>query len=303
MIRFALPEEKQVIYRIWKEVFSFDDKGYTDFYFHHVFDEKNTLVKVVDNVIVSTLQRIPHVMVLHDKKISCHFIVGVATIPPERNKGYMRELMLATLDEISYKSLVTILQAYDPKQYLQYGFEMVYYRKKYYFSRESFPKYATGGIGEKVDYQQLARLHKDFMQSFNGYLERDGRYYQRLEKRLEEERGFLYTYYKDDILEGYMVCYLEANHIVVDEIIYRSGETLARLLAYACKQKPYVQLFVSQFEDFSKLLPDAEVEQIDCMMAKINDKRLFEQCFGISASNIKEAFKNKKKPLYINENA
>jgi len=301
MIRFALSDEKQVIYRIWKEVFSFDDKGYTDFYFHHLFNEKNTLVKVVDNVIVSTLQRIPHVMVLHDKKISCHFIVGVATIPPQRHKGYMGELMNTVLEEISFKSLVTILQAYEPEQYLKFGFEMLYYRKKYDFARDNFPKYSTEGVGGKVDHQHLVKLYKDFMQSFNGFLVRDGRYYQNLEYRLEEERGFIYTYYKGNTLEGYMVCYLEANHIVIDEIIYRNGEALARLLAYACKQKPRVRLYVSEFEDFSQLLPDAETERVDCMMAKINDIRLFEDCFGIPAINLKAAFKNKKKPLYINE--
>ena len=49
---------------------------------------------------------------------------------------------------------------------------------------------------------------------------RDERYYHRLEKQLEMEHGYLYTYYKDGELQGYMVCYLESSRIVIDEIIY-----------------------------------------------------------------------------------
>ena len=64
MIRNALESEKSTIYRIWKEMFSFDDQGYTDYYFSELFQAKDTLVYEVDGKIVSTLQKKGHVMIL-----------------------------------------------------------------------------------------------------------------------------------------------------------------------------------------------------------------------------------------------
>ena len=46
MIRNALENEKSAIYRIWKEMFSFDDQGYTDYYFAELYRAKDTLVYV-----------------------------------------------------------------------------------------------------------------------------------------------------------------------------------------------------------------------------------------------------------------
>ena len=301
MIRNALENEKSAIYRIWKEMFSFDDQGYTDYYFAELYRAKDTLVYVKDDKIVSTLQKRGHVMMLHDKPIACYMLVGVATLPGYQKQGYMKELMNAVLDEASHQCLVTCLQAYNPELYEPFGFEMLYSRKKYQFHRDDFPKYKTMGISQNMNYKDMVSLYRKFCSSFNGYMVRDERYYKRLEKQLEMEHGYLYTYYKDDELQGYMICYLESNRIVIDEIIYANGEALARLLSYACKQKPFISLIVSEYENMGKLLPNAEVSTFGAMMVKINDEALFEECFNRSAKPLKDAFHDVNKPLYIHE--
>lgn len=301
MIRNALESEKSNIYRIWKEMFSFDDQGYTDYFFSELFRAKDTLVYEKDGKIVSTLQKKGHVMMLHDKPIACYMLVGVATLPGYQKQGYMKALMDATLDECSRQCLVTCLQAYNPEVYKPFGFEMLYYRKKYQFHRDDFPKYKTDGISQQMVAKDMVRLYRQFCSSFNGYMVRDERYYKRLEKQMEMEHGYIYTYYKDDELLGYMVCYLESNRIVVDEIVYASGEALVRLISYACKQKPFISLIVSEFENLEKLLPHAEVNTFGAMMVRINDEALFEECFNRSARPLEEAFSDPNKPLYIHE--
>lgn len=301
MIRTALESEKQAIYRIWKEMFAFDDQGYTDYYFSELFSAKDTLVYEKDHQIVSTLQRRPHIMMLHDRFVACYFIVGVATLPPYQNQGYMKELMHSVLEEASYKCLVTCLQAYNPDLYTPFGFETLYYRKKYQFHRNDFPRYKTDGISQVVNPKDLLRVYRLFMKNFNGYMVRDELYYKNLEKQLEMERGYLYTYYKENELQGYMVCYIETNRMIIDEIIYLNGEALACMISYACKQKPFVSLIVSESEYMEKLLPNAEVSKVGAMMVKINDEALFEQCFNRKASPLKEAFTDTEKPLYIHE--
>lgn len=301
MIRNALENEKSTIYRIWKEMFSFDDQGYTDYYFSELYRAKDTLVYVKDDKIVSTLQKRGHVMMLHDKPIACYMLVGVATLPAYQNQGYMKELMEAVLDEASTQCLVTCLQAYNPEVYKSFGFELLYHRKKYQFHRDDFPKYKTHGISQHMVPKDMVSLYREFCSSFNGYMVRDERYYKHLEKQMEMEHGYIYTYYKDEKLQGYMICYLESNRIVIDEIIYANGEALVRLLSYACKQKPFISLIVSEFEDMGKILPSAEVETFGAMMVRINDETLFEECFNRSAKPLKDAFNDNKKPLYIHE--
>ena len=187
MIRNALESEKSAIYRIWKEMFSFDDQGYTDYYFAELYRAKDTLVYVKDDKIVSTLQKRGHVMMLHDKPIACYMLVGVATLPGYQKQGYMKALMDAALDEASRQCLVTCLQAYNPELYKPFGFEMLYSRKKYQFHRDDFPKYKTMGISQNMNYKDMVSLYRKFCSSFNGYMVRDERYYKRLEKQLEME--------------------------------------------------------------------------------------------------------------------
>ncbi|MDD6467347.1 MAG: GNAT family N-acetyltransferase [Erysipelotrichaceae bacterium] len=301
MIRNALDSEKQTIYRIWKEMFSFDDQGFTDYYFSTLYSAKDTLVYEVDQHIASTLQRRPHMMKLHDRFVACYFIVGVATLPPYQNKGYMKELMNSVLEEASYKCLITCLQAYDPNLYAQFGFETLYFRKKYQFHRNDFPRYKTDGISQMVSEEDLLHLYRQFTSRFNGYMVRDEQYYKNLQHQLEMEQGYLYTYYKDNELQGYMVCYIETNRLIIDEIVYLNGEALARMLSYACKQKPFISLIVSEHEHMEKLLPNAEVSTFGAMMVRINDEALFEECFGRKAKPLQEAFHDPNKPLYIHE--
>ena len=98
MIRKAVSKDKKEIYQIWKICFSNDDDGYTDFYFQHEFDPENTWVYTLEQRIVSILDLRPHILSLGNKRIGTYFIVGVATLPNYRHKGYMKELMKAALE-------------------------------------------------------------------------------------------------------------------------------------------------------------------------------------------------------------
>ena len=46
MISKALPQEKKIVYGIWKQVFAGDDGGYTDYFFRTLYKSENTLVRI-----------------------------------------------------------------------------------------------------------------------------------------------------------------------------------------------------------------------------------------------------------------
>ena len=111
MISKALPQEKKIVYGIWKQVFAGDDGGYTDYFFRTLYKPENTLVLKESGNIVSTLMRIPHSIMLAGHILETSMILGVATIPSYRKRGCMHELMNDVLDEVEHRELVTLIQA------------------------------------------------------------------------------------------------------------------------------------------------------------------------------------------------
>ena len=91
MISKALPQEKKIVYGIWKQVFAGDDGGYTDYFFRTLYKPENTLVLKESGNIVSTLMRIPHSIMLAGHILETSMILGVATIPSYRKRGCMHE--------------------------------------------------------------------------------------------------------------------------------------------------------------------------------------------------------------------
>ena len=55
MISKALPQEKKIVYGIWKQVFAGDDGGYTDYFFRTLYKPENTLVLKESGNLVSPL--------------------------------------------------------------------------------------------------------------------------------------------------------------------------------------------------------------------------------------------------------
>ena len=86
MISKALPQEKKIVYVIWKQVFAGDDGGYTDYFFRTLYKPENTLVLKDSGNIVSTLMRIPHSIMLAGHVLETSMILGVATIPSYRKR-------------------------------------------------------------------------------------------------------------------------------------------------------------------------------------------------------------------------
>ena len=169
MISKALPQEKKIVYGIWKQVFAGDDGGYTDYFFRTLYKPENTLVLKESGNIVSTLMRIPHSIMLAGHILETSMILGVATIPSYRKRGCMHELMNDVLDEVEHRELVTLIQAYNPSMYTQFGFEMVYYRRRYTVHRSQIPLCSNEGLTYKVQSQDLLDVYTAYVRRFDGF--------------------------------------------------------------------------------------------------------------------------------------
>ena len=301
MIRKAVSKDKKEIYQIWKICFSNDDDGYTDFYFQHEFDPENTWVYTLEQRIVSILDLRPHILSLGNKRIGTYFIVGVATLPNYRHKGYMKELMKAALEYADRRVLVTLIQEYDKGLYEPFGFVPTYDIKQYEFKGKEFPKYGHLNVVEMSDKEALTKLYYRFMSNFQGYFVPGKKHFESLEKQLTYERGHLFSYYHREQLQGYYVGYLEGSELKITEIMYDDGEALARMLAHASSLALNIKLKVPKLEKLEILLPNAKITTRNETLVRINDMALFKRCYNLENRSVDSLWQDK--PLYLPDEA
>lgn len=304
MISKALPQEKKTLYGIWKQVFSGDDGGYTDYFFHSLYQSENTVVYKEAGSIVSTLMRIPHEMMLHGRPIRISMILGVATVPNFRRQGYMHALMNDVLDEIEHQELVTLIQAYTPSAYTQFGFEMVYHRRKTIIQRSQIPLYNNEGLTYKINAKDLLVVYLSFTKRFNGYYLRDLAYFEKFIQEVSAENGKIIAYIdKNGQIQGYATLYQTAQGIELKECLYLNSAALLKLINLGLQLKDEIVLHTTNSEELSRIIKGLSWQDYGFTMARINDYELFNRYFNCQVSTVKDAFAISGKPLFMHEYA
>lgn len=302
MIRNALVSDKKIIYRHWKEYFSFDDGGSIDFFFRYLFKEEDCYVYTIDGEIATALMAMPHDLSLHKKRIRISFISGVYTVKEHRRQGYMRLLLDDVLTRIQSQELITLLQAYTPEVYMPFGFEKVYYKNRYTIRRGDLKKVNTDNVfdsGFKI--KELVDIYEKFSSHFTGYYIRDYRYFEIYLKSIVAENKKIIVYRTKGVVVGYAVYQEFLSYLNVDEIVYLDASCLISMLSYLLEINNKIKVMFSLKENINRLIPKAEKETELFMMARINDYRMFNRLFDCQVDNVKDAFKISGLPLFINE--
>lgn len=100
---------KQQVIDLWKQSFG-DSDEFIELFFNRVYKEENTLTIRKNNQIISVLQIVPYEMTFWGAKVTAGYICGVCTLPSERGKGWMKQLMQEAIDEIQRrKYILTVL--------------------------------------------------------------------------------------------------------------------------------------------------------------------------------------------------
>jgi len=90
---------KQQIIDLWKISFG-DSDDFIQLFFDRVYKEENMLVVKKNGTVVSAMQILPYEMTYCGTTIPASYICGVCTMPAERGKGLMTQLMSTALEEI-----------------------------------------------------------------------------------------------------------------------------------------------------------------------------------------------------------
>ncbi len=302
MIRIARDSDKETVEEMWLQCFPQESKDYIRYFFDEVYTNKNTWVQWEGEHIVSSAQRYQHEMMLNGKVLATSMIVGVATMEEFRNQGYMRNMMEVMLDACAHQELITLIQAYDTHLYIPYGFEMVYFHKKYRFTRDNIKYCSNDGCSYDVSNDDLLRCYSKAMKRFTGFYIRTSKSFQRIKNELAKTRGRVLGYYDaHGNLSAYALMRVEQSVAILEECIYFDTIGLSKLLNLALQYRAIVELHTSEFEDLSILYPEVKAEEVGFMMAKINDYDLFNRLYQTNVSSLREFFENSSKPNYINE--
>lgn len=116
---------------LWEKIFKEDSQTFVDYYYFIRTKENVIYVVEEDGAIRSMLQKNPYWMKLEDSVFDSEYIVGVATEKEYRSRGYMRQLLIAALEEENKKKHpFTFLMPAAEAIYSPYDFRYIYHQKQ-----------------------------------------------------------------------------------------------------------------------------------------------------------------------------
>ncbi len=301
-MNYAKINDVREIKKIWDICFDFDDNGYNDYYFNHLFDPENTLVIKENDEIVSVGSRKSHIYMLNNRPIMSSMIYGIATKEQHRHKGHMKKILNMHLDQAVHQEIFTFIQAYNPDLYLKFGFKPIYYKHKYTLTKSNLKHFDVTDTRHEAKAKDLLDAYATSMKRFDGYMIRDLEYFENLIKEVRAQNGTIISSYdKNGKIKGYAVCYRVNNYVEVSEIIYFDILSLIRLVTVAINIRSKIILHTTIYEKIDHIFENAEKEKYVSTLVRINDYQLFNRLFNTNVNDAVEAFNSSSKPLFLNE--
>ena len=233
-MRYAREDEIDSIKEIWNYCFN-DEDTFVDYYFNHKYKNHNTIVACEDNDIVSSLQLNQYKINLDNKVYDTSYVVGVSTFPQVRGRGYMKNIMDFSLNELYKKGqLISILMPIDYRLYRKYGYEHCYDQLEYNINIDDLKNFNLNGRLYKAtekNIDDLININNIFLEDVNGNTVRDKEYYINLFREVKSEGGHVYVY-KDVSYKGYIIYFLNGENMFVRELFYKDLDSLKSILKF-----------------------------------------------------------------------
>lgn len=199
---FQLPQEEHDRTRtLYEKVFPEDSRAFVDYYYSCKTVDNQIWVIEEEGTCRSMIHLNPYPMMVRGEEYKTHYIVAVATEEAFRHRGYMRMLLLRTLEEMyRNREPFTFLMPASEAIYLPFGFRTVYEQESY----RMMPVDLSSRRAKPEDVSVLADFAARVLADrFEIYTKRTTAYYERLLKEQECEGGSIRIYQgKDGHLAG-----------------------------------------------------------------------------------------------------
>lgn len=264
MIRYGEEKDFKTAKYIWEENFS-DSEEEINFYFENLYKKENFLILEENKQIKASLHENPYTINFNAKLLPSFYIVAVAVSPEFRGRGYMKKLLSYSLiNARNTGKEILFLSPINTEIYSKFGFGYISGLENYSLKIDDIPFNSINKSIEirKVDensFDDLVTVYNDYMKKYNLYLFRDEKYFSRIKKELENEKGQIYSFYKDNKIIGYLMCYFKKNEIFIREIFYDSIECVKNMLGFIKTFKEYysmLKVVTPQGSNFNFVFPN-----------------------------------------------
>lgn len=224
MIKELKGKECLALRALWERVFSEDSRKFTDYYFEEKAERNRAFVRYPDmdeseepaamdlksETPAAMLYLSPYAMEMRIgdtfTSLEINYIVGVATEEKYRHRGYMRELLKASMGYMyEKKQPFAFLMPASPKIYEPFQFVYIYNKKKYKVkvldrqetikdasSDNSLRPWEISVLQRREIPQLLDYANSHLKENYDVFMRRDEAYYDTLIKELEVQNGVIY---------------------------------------------------------------------------------------------------------------
>lgn len=134
--------DKQQIMDLWRLSFG-DSADFIHLYFDRVYKEENTLTIERMGRVVSVLQMVPYTMTYRGTEISVAYLCGLCTLPSERGKGLMQQLIAEAFQVMQSRgvALAALIPASQrlSEYYRRQGFASTFGYAEEFYARPTQP--------------------------------------------------------------------------------------------------------------------------------------------------------------------
>ncbi len=240
MIRYAVPDEKEIILNIFNTCFPGEAK-FADWFFTKVYNFENTLVYEENNQIIAALQMIPVRLTDGEMEYTSSYLYGVGTLPEYRGKGIMAQIINHSFEidknnGTDYSILIVQEQSLLD-YYKRFGFE------KYFSISENESEVNNDVIDfRKIERYDFEGINSVYSKNCNSVIHsiRDKIHCDALFD-MYGETSFVHE--TDGIIDSYVFGYFTEDKFVASECMGKNSAALANSVALYHSKKSYRCVF------------------------------------------------------------
>lgn len=224
-IRRAKKEDKKYIEGLWDYCFEKRGEPFFDWYFNDICDLNDVLVGEENGKIACNLHCRPYNIRIRNRIFPVDYLVGLATHPAARGRGFAREIIRASLSFSKKKGKsVTILMPSVASIYQPMGFGFYVHLWQRVASPESLKKiserpFAIETVCDSNSWQVLDKIYNEYTEDLHGFTVRDEKAWRvRIEGQLKE--GYIAIMHDENEPCGYIFYAILGNEIVCSEVAF-----------------------------------------------------------------------------------
>lgn len=272
-------------YSLWESCFG-DTKAYMEFYFQNKVGKNEIFIMEEADQVVSMVHLNPYVLQVNEEEMLAHYIVGVATNPEYRRRGYMGQLLRQAMEFMYDKGeAFTYLMPAAYGIYAPYDFRYIYEQRRLKMKLRDISvmapfieckPYSKCSDREK---KRLVSFANDALQkAFQVFAVRSETYYDRLAKEMKACGGDLLLLSAEEQIIGVVPYSVEEENLCFPELVIQPSYTkaiLATMVDYVKNSQAVfhtVTLLESYFverKQLKEVFSEVVEEQKPIIMARI----------------------------------